>query len=411
MAGSVAAAGSLSITGDVDVSGALRVSGGGRLGNVFVGDVGHGQGWAGLSHADAIGAASYGFLQSSDGRNTLINKRSGGGVIEFRVDNQTKLSLDDAGKLSTGQLTASGDVLLQAGLTVALDVVARSGLTVGADILARAGVIVGAGSNGALRTRHIDGKRGDNDNFDALHLNWSSGQPVNVGGGARSDLHVYGHINAHGGDINLDGGQTIRSGGRLHINPAEILYLLPGQGVLITKDWGASGTLHVDGDVRLGASDGTVFIGGNQTGRFIQFHDDLWFSDPQNGTIQLRNHDNSNWGTLTGFFAQVSSAEAKTDIRVLSQRHLGELLDDARNLDVVRFKYRGEDEDTGRERYGVIAERCPDYLLGVDGKSVNIMEYTAMLHGALKALAQQVQALQDAKNAKPAAPRKRKRTS
>ena len=59
--------------------------------------------------------------------------------------------------------------------------------------------------------------------------------------------------------------------------------------------------------------------------------------------------------------------------------------------------YRGYDEATGRRRLGVISERCPEYLLAVDGESRIVMEYAAMLHGALKALSEKVARLEEAR--------------
>src|SRR5512133_3649272 len=40
---------------------------------------------------------------------------------------------------------------------------------------------VGAGSNGIMKVRHIEGKNWQNDNDDALYLNWVNGQPVAIG--------------------------------------------------------------------------------------------------------------------------------------------------------------------------------------------------------------------------------------
>lgn len=146
--------------------------------------------------------------------------------------------------------------------------------------------------------------------------------------------------------------------------------------------------------VRLGASGGQVFVGGNRTGPFMQLNDDLWFSDPQNGTIQIRNFNNTNWGTLVGFLNNMSSIKYKKDTSVLGESDLTHLLDDALGTEVVRFRYKGED-DAGRLRLGVITENCPDYLVGDDGESLSTAEYIAMLHGALKALADRVAVLEE----------------
>lgn len=145
--------------------------------------------------------------------------------------------------------------------------------------------------------------------------------------------------------------------------------------------------------VRLGASGGQVFVGGNRTGPFMQLNDDLWFSDPQNGSIQIRNFNNTNWGTLVGFLNNMSSIKYKKDTSVLGENDLMHLLDDALGTEVVRFRYKGED-DARRLRLGVITENCPDYLVGDDGESLSTAEYIAMLHGAIKALAGRVAVLE-----------------
>ena len=76
----------------------FHVAGGnGVVNNVFLGDVGHGQDWAGFSHASTTSPTAYGFLQHSSGQYALINKRSGAGWIGFRVDNQDKMTITDTG--------------------------------------------------------------------------------------------------------------------------------------------------------------------------------------------------------------------------------------------------------------------------------------------------------------------------
>jgi hypothetical protein len=80
----------------------LHVEGDALVHRLFLGDVGHGDSWAGLGHANAASTTGYGFLQSNDGRSTLLNKRSGGGVLQFRVDNAAKVTLVDSGHLGIG---------------------------------------------------------------------------------------------------------------------------------------------------------------------------------------------------------------------------------------------------------------------------------------------------------------------
>jgi hypothetical protein len=84
----------------------LHVAGGNAVvSNTFIGDVGHGAEYAGLSHSSSATTAGYGFLQNSNGQYTLINKKSGGGWIGFRVDNGDKMVINDAGDVGIGTTT------------------------------------------------------------------------------------------------------------------------------------------------------------------------------------------------------------------------------------------------------------------------------------------------------------------
>lgn len=150
--------------------------------------------------------------------------------------------------------------------------------------------------------------------------------------------------------------------------------------------------LTVNGTVRLGSGGQQVFIGGNKSGAFLKLNDDLWFSDPQNGTIQIRNGRNNGWGTLVGIFTNTSTITSKKDVSTLGKAELDKILDEAINTKLIKFRYLG-DGDKHRLRLGMIAEECPDYLLGDDGASIVIAEHVAMLHGAIKALAGEVYTL------------------
>ena len=67
-----------------------------------------------------------------------------------------------------------------------------------------------------------------------------------------------------GADLKIN--STMKSDGRMHIFPGEILYLLPKDGVTISKDWGASGDLRVHGNVGVNgnlSTGGKLQEGGN----------------------------------------------------------------------------------------------------------------------------------------------------
>jgi hypothetical protein len=362
----------------------LHVAGNGQVNNVLVGDVGHGAGWAGLAHSSAASPATYGFLHSNDGKSTFLIKGSGAGTVEFRVDNATRLSMDDAGNLNLAiggaNIAVNSKHALRANdswLRLNQDLAFTSG-THTPGLFAPMSLNVG-GAGGW-------GKPGDGNV-------WITG---NLGVGTTDLSHK---LTVAGGDISLEAGRVFSSPGRMHINPAEILYLLPGQGVIVSRAWGGTGGLTVEGDVHLGTSDANVYIGGNQTGTFMALHDDMWLSDPQNGTIEMRNGNNTNWGTFVGFFNNKSSAAWKRDIATVESNELQRLYDDAIGTRVVHYRYRDEDESS-RLRVGVIAEEAPEYVRGVDGESVSIMEYASMLHGAIQVLAQRVERLERTRRAR-----------
>jgi hypothetical protein len=111
--------------GTTEPSQRLHVAGGnGVIGNVFLGDVGRGQAWAGFSHKDMATKEGYGFLQNKNGQTTLINKKSGGGHIGFRIDDKDKMVLTDKGNVGIGTtdpkaaLDVKGNALVNGDLSV-----------------------------------------------------------------------------------------------------------------------------------------------------------------------------------------------------------------------------------------------------------------------------------------------------
>ncbi len=94
----------------VTVNGPLVTHGNATMSNAFVGDVGHSAEWAGFSHSKSATKEGYGLLQNSNGQFTLINKKSGGGYIGFRIDNVDKMVLAENGYVGIG--TASPNTML-----------------------------------------------------------------------------------------------------------------------------------------------------------------------------------------------------------------------------------------------------------------------------------------------------------
>ncbi len=146
----------------------LHVAGNGLVNNVFLGDVGHGGSWAGFSHGNSVGPDRYGLLQSGDGLVTLINKRPGGGHIGFRVGNNDRVIIDDAGNVGIGGWPDArlrlygGDLRLDAGRTIS----APGRLHITGDeilyVLNRAGMVLGRewGGTGNLVVQGLLGVNG-----------------------------------------------------------------------------------------------------------------------------------------------------------------------------------------------------------------------------------------------------------
>lgn len=63
-------------------------------------------------------------------------------------------------------------------------------------------------------------------------------------------------------NIALPASGKINSPGRMHISPEEILYLLPKSGVIVSKNWGGTGSLEVGGDLKAVS---TLTVLGNTT--------------------------------------------------------------------------------------------------------------------------------------------------
>jgi|GEM_PF-721935 len=87
-------------TSALDVTGSGVLSGNLTAGPAFMGDVGY-AGWAGFANKNSANTLGYALLQNNAGINTILNAKNGAGsTIEFRFDNNTKMTLDPNGYLS-----------------------------------------------------------------------------------------------------------------------------------------------------------------------------------------------------------------------------------------------------------------------------------------------------------------------
>ena len=225
---------------------------------------------------------------------------------------------------------------------------------------------------------------------------WATGRATVAGGiEIQSTLSIFGKEALRGNDGWLRLNQTGQFPSGVHANSVFAPLSLNVGGL---NNWGnpgngnawISGLLHVEGDVRLGAANRIVYIGGNKSGRFMALNDDLWFADPQDGVIELWNSASPpGWGSLRGKWLNPSSRTYKRDVDQLERSEVDGLLADARRTEVVWYHWL-TDPDDGPRHLGVIAEQVPDYLLADDGKSLLMPECFAMLLGALQALERDV---------------------
>lgn len=104
--------------GNSDPQQKLHVAGNAIISNTHLGEVGHGPTWAGFCHRDQVGTTSYSLLHSNNGLHTLINKKSGGGWIGFRVDNVDKMVILDNGHVGIGNTNPVNRPLMVEGLEI-----------------------------------------------------------------------------------------------------------------------------------------------------------------------------------------------------------------------------------------------------------------------------------------------------
>jgi hypothetical protein len=225
-------------------------------------------------------------------------------------------------------------------------------------------------------------------NYAQLELKWITGIVLDAGDG------TYGRSYVGVNDRMAIGSQYYNS----NTKP-------PNNGLLVQGNVGIgtdnpSYKLHVYGSAFLGGDNTQVFVGSNLGGIFARFNDDLWFSDPQNATIEIRNVSDTAAGTMVGNFNPPSSITLKKDVEVLGDDDLNRFYTDTMETDLHSYYYKDEVEGEDKKRVGIILERAPDYFAGTrGGKSLNMTHWNTMLHGACKVIDKNVKTvMNDMKN-------------
>jgi endosialidase-like protein len=101
--------------------------------------------------------------------------------------------------------------------------------------------------------------------------------------------------------------------------------------------------------------------------------------------------DFSALGQFTG-----SSKTLKKDIQKLSKRDYEKILRQINGLDLVKFRYKNQN-DNERKTVGVIAENSPRDILASNGLSVNTISFASYSIGAIKAQQKQIEELKQEK--------------
>ena len=143
--------------------------------------------------------------------------------------------------------------------------------------------------------------------------------------------------------------------------------------------------LYSNGTSRLGAGSQMIYMGGNKTGYFMRFNDDMGFYDPQNGEIYLTNGAGSLYGRLRGVFYNQSSRDFKKDITRISDDEILTMYNDTISTNLFSFYYTTDSPGDDKRRIGIILEESPEYLSPtIDGKGLDSTHWLTMLHSATK---------------------------
>jgi hypothetical protein len=103
---------------------------------------------------------------------------------------------------------------------------------------------------------------------------------------------------------------------------------------------------------------------------------------------------NSATDPIADDWATYSSRTYKEGIRELTPAEYQEALRAVLDMRVVHFRYQGQ-SDSAKEQIGVIAEEAPAQMLAEgNDKAIGLNDYVSLLHAAIKAQQEQIDALQ-----------------
>jgi hypothetical protein len=213
------------------------------------------------------------------------------------------------------------------------------------------------------------------------HANSASGFNATVGGGY-ADTASYYYATVGGGEENAASGYAATIPGGSANAAAGDYSFAAGRQVRLTSDadytfaFGYNFTTSTPHAVIFYDADSEMKVG-------------IQTTDPDNIlTVQ----QNSATDPIADAWTTYSSKEYKRDIHELTSEEYQEALEKVVSVPVVKFHYKGEDK---KEKIGVIAEDAPKEILAEgDNKAISLNEYISLLHAALKAQQERIEALE-----------------
>jgi Chaperone of endosialidase len=365
----------LQVASPLNVTGKLTVTGNANIGNTFLGDVGHGNTWAGFSHGSSVSKTSYALLQQNDGIYTLLNKKSGGGYLGFRVDNVDKMVINDSGNVGIGLTNPDAR----------LHILANTQNT---------------GNNTACLQAPSIGPN-------TSHIHWGTTGDWYIRSASPSG-NVY--LQDTGGSVHIPAARlSFGSSVRQMINLWTEEYGIGVQsGTTYFRSWDNfcwfRGGVHNNnrdnpgGGVRLmavnGAGDLILSARTNPSGNPAASPCRALVDNGGKLIINIANDYPQGVDIVNGRF--VSSRELKQNIATLSTEEATIALHD---LKPVTFSYKTDTQDN--QHVGFIAEEVPDLLAAPDRRSIGPLDVVAVLtkvlqeqQQAIATLTQQVQSLE-----------------
>jgi hypothetical protein len=379
----------------------LHVAGGnGVIGSVFLGNVGHGNDYAGFSHSSAANAQGYGFLHHSSGQYALVNKKSGGGWIGLRIDNADKMVLNDAGNVGIGtngpraRLEVAGGAIMPAaggagyGIQFPPDPGGGSSDLAWLRYYARDGeacsVELGIGNDG---NDHIalmpSGNVGVGTNAPQLKLDVKGVIRAEANLDAAKDpdnkMTHTGNLVIKGNAPQIDFLDTDHNDWSIHVNSHKMYFIrqpwnyqdlvLDGNGNVGIGTDAPGHKLDVKGNL---AVSGAIACGGKIWIRTYHGNDKKYIgANPSNGNVYAGPNKDI-WESFT--LEMACSREFKEGIRALSG---DEALATLEQLAPVKYDYKGQ--KAFRQNLGFIAEEMPDNLASESRQTLSPFEITPVL--------------------------------